>query len=210
MDIGANIGTTSIYASKKHNGMRYIAFEPDDINFQCLKANIELNNCNNIMAYNYAVSNFEGSAEMLINEKNRGGTRIVNEESFDDTDINLEQVRVTAIDHFLRNMNIDYKDVKMVWIDVEGHEPFAINGMMDLLRNAHPCMYMELTPKRSGIVGESDFDLMFSNITQVYDRVIVPDIKKGAKPINKSIGFVKTLYAKSNRQYNLFLYRSEV
>ena len=53
IDVGANIGTTVLPASKKVGKKgRVIAFEPQTIIAQCLQTNLTLNNIKNVIVYN--------------------------------------------------------------------------------------------------------------------------------------------------------------
>jgi len=62
IDLGANIGLHSILLKKA--GFKIVhSFEPDPLHFKELKRRIKLNNLENIMIYNAAVSNFSGHAE---------------------------------------------------------------------------------------------------------------------------------------------------
>jgi len=56
IDIGAHIGTFSIYAASKQPTSTIYSFEPDKDNFEVLQENIRINNFNNIKSENIAVS----------------------------------------------------------------------------------------------------------------------------------------------------------
>jgi FkbM family methyltransferase len=61
LNIGANAGLYTIIASKLVGTAGEVhAFEPSSRNFGLLKANIELNQCRNVVANNLALSNFQG------------------------------------------------------------------------------------------------------------------------------------------------------
>ena len=210
LDIGSNIGTTCIYAAKHYDGanMRYIAFEPDRKNYTCLAANVILNECDNIRTVNSAVSDSYGKAEMLVDEKNRGGTRIV--QKSEDKHYNTGQysaINKVKLDDFLNEIGVDYSDITMIWMDVEGHEGYAVHGMMEMLKKARPCIYMELTPKSSTIVPENVFDMLYNDLSTIYNKIMIPDIvdEKNEAYVGK-IDYMKELYHTSKRQYNILIF----
>ena len=43
------------------------------------------------------------------------------------------RVETTKLDDFLKNQGIDFQKIKMVKIDIEGYEPFALKGATELL-----------------------------------------------------------------------------
>ena len=65
VDIGANIGTVTLEASKKigDNG-KIFSFEPNFKTYKFLEGNIKYNNCKNIKSYNFALG--EKSSEQYF------------------------------------------------------------------------------------------------------------------------------------------------
>jgi polysaccharide biosynthesis protein PslF len=56
VDVGAYLGVFSIYIARKFPFIQVYAFEPDPLNYACLKWNIEINELTNVTAVNKAVS----------------------------------------------------------------------------------------------------------------------------------------------------------
>jgi len=71
VDIGANIGIFSLYASTKTSGPIH-CFEPFPENFDFLKRNVSLNSSENIKPHNLAVSDKAGSQKLFISESSGG------------------------------------------------------------------------------------------------------------------------------------------
>lgn len=140
IDIGANIGTTSIYFRKKLAlGLKYIAFEPVRENFKVLKMNCILNDCEDIVVENYGVSDAERTMGLTIAETNYGGSRL--------TEIEKGKVRETCetikLDMYIKRMNISPSDISYIWMDIEGHEVNAIKGAKELLSASQASLFME-------------------------------------------------------------------
>jgi len=71
-DIGAHIGIFSIYASMSAKKGKIYAFEPMPENFMLFKQNMELNNTQNVSAYNKAVAKKRGYTIMNISTTHTG------------------------------------------------------------------------------------------------------------------------------------------
>lgn len=65
LDIGANIGTHAVIYSNYTKG-NVFAFEPQKICFDILNKNLELNNCNNVVAYNFGGSDENKKIECRV------------------------------------------------------------------------------------------------------------------------------------------------
>ena len=175
LDIGANIGTTSIYVAKHYGeNLAIWAFEPDHVNYKLLRCNIELNDCQNVHAINVALSDKEDTVSMEVNRANRGGTKIISNESKANAEV--EYVSAVPFDSWLKeHVEIAPQDINYIWIDVEGHESFVIDGMIGFLREYKPPICMEVTPKNYGglTVSENDFLRMYEKLASVYKEFII-------------------------------------
>jgi FkbM family methyltransferase len=116
IDIGANIGAFSLYAS--YHGAIVYAIEPEPHNLEALKKNIELNNKeDSVYVCPYAISNYKGTA--VISDEG-GGATIVDDGIFG------AEVEVMPLDMFFDLYHI--QEVDVLKIDVEGAEPEIILG----------------------------------------------------------------------------------
>lgn len=116
IDIGANIGAFSLYAS--YHGAIVYAIEPEPHNLEALKKNIELNNKeDSVYVCPYAISDYKGTA--VISDEG-GGATIVDDGIFG------AEVEVMPLDMFFDLYHI--KEVDVLKIDVEGAEPEIILG----------------------------------------------------------------------------------
>tara|TARA_R100001509_G_scaffold75898_1_gene42498 strand:+ start:2477 stop:3184 length:708 start_codon:yes stop_codon:yes gene_type:complete len=65
IDIGCNIGVFAVAAATKCQ--KIIAFEPDKENYNLALENLKLNNINNVVLFNKAVSNYDGEIDLYLN-----------------------------------------------------------------------------------------------------------------------------------------------
>ncbi len=140
IDIGANFGLYSIYASRfiGING-QIISFEPFENNFNSLITNIKINNLSNIKAEKIAIGETNGTTELYYDEqeKNLGMVSV----KFLKNSIH-EKVKKVSLDSYFKNNPVNKID--LIKIDIEGYEYNALLGMRDLLKKFHPILIIEI------------------------------------------------------------------
>jgi FkbM family methyltransferase len=133
LDIGANIGNHSLFFSDYFAKVE--SFEPSFQAFRLLEYNASL--VGNIRCHNFGLSDAEGKAGLFVHDSNRGASRIVTMgESIS------ERIRLIRLDDVA---GLD-GDIKLVKIDVEGHEASVLLGAEKLIRQHQPIVIFELGP----------------------------------------------------------------
>ena len=211
LDIGANIGTTTVHVAKNMGaGLRVIAFEPDPLNFRLLTENCSRNGCGNTTLCNTALSNRSGIMEMQVFDYNRGKCKLLAEgvPAEKGKKLQTEKVPVCSLDGYLLEHQIPQGDISYIWIDVEGHEACVIDGMMGLLKTQHPPLLMEFTPKGVPFikVDDDDFSLLYQNLCQVYKNMVIWPLNDTERTEEFPITHLEQLFREGTQQYNLFLY----
>ena len=128
VDIGANIGFYSLYSAPKilPHGKVY-AFEPSPDTFQVLQGNIELNQREDVIQpHCAAISDHQGEIIFLNSSLNPESSRIVGDNEADDK---AELIRTPCIDLDSFFDDLGFPPIKLVKIDVEGHELSVLRGM---------------------------------------------------------------------------------
>lgn len=144
LDLGANIGTTGIYFTKKiAPNLKLLAFEPDAQNFKLLHVNLILNDMyNKAIAVNYGLGENFDEMTMYRDINNPGHNNFT--ESKDS--VPTEKAKIIPLDAFLAEYKIAAQEVQYIWIDTEGFEPQVLLGAKNLLmENAAP-IFMEFNP----------------------------------------------------------------
>jgi FkbM family methyltransferase len=133
LDIGANIGLFTLYASKGV-GVEgaVLSFEPSQKTFNRLKENCSLNGLTNVRSYRLGLSDRDENLELNISEN---GYEAWNTfvESDDQKFSRKELVSVKSLDHFLNEIELDIKKISLIKIDVEGFEMRVLKGAQQLL-----------------------------------------------------------------------------
>lgn len=128
VDIGANIGNHSIAYSKISK--KVYAFEAHPRTFEILKFNI--NEYKNIKIYNIGISDKKGHLYFKkVNSTNIGGKRL--------SKIGSIKSQINKLDNIIK---LD-KKIKLIKIDIEGHEYEALKGMKRLLKNNNSLILQE-------------------------------------------------------------------
>ena len=131
-DVGAYIGTHTIYISKFGDPETVYAFEPDPKNFGLLKKNIEANSLDSVVPINKGVWEFDGTVNFKIADaSNRGISKV---DYAGDTTI-----QVVSLDKFCSDGKCD-----CIKIDIEGNELKVLEGARKIITDNHPVLAIEV------------------------------------------------------------------
>jgi len=161
IDIGANVGWYSVLLSKKFPEYLAIhAFEPDEVNFECLRYNLTLNNNINVYAHQLAVAEKEGKAQLNLYKNSNIGRHSL----LPINDGPSLEVATISLDEFLIKERVEIGKVQFVKIDIEGFELMAFRGATKLLMSV-PLILAEYSPgymRKGGLSPESLLDLLLA------------------------------------------------
>jgi FkbM family methyltransferase len=128
LEIGANIGTTTVPLITVCGAAHVHAFEPMPRNLELLERNIELNGLGEqVTVHAAAVSDHIGSVALTIPDRFWGSSRIGASDGE-----RTQTARCLTIDSLLADGTIDGTRLALVWIDVEGHETAVLAGATKL------------------------------------------------------------------------------
>ncbi len=153
LELGANIGTQSLYFALSRSFKTIVSVEPDPRNFKLLSVNINQNNLGErIKAFNVAVGESEGKIDFYMNGKNHGKSSAIRQ-SASDAKIQVDVKPAPAI---LQEAGVSTEEISLIWMDIEGYEPVASRSMIELLARRTP-FYMEFSPVFYGEEGTRRF-----------------------------------------------------
>jgi FkbM family methyltransferase len=162
VDVGANIGTQTIYAMRSGRFCGDIAIEPEPHNLDLLRRNVAINGLTDkVHIVAAAASNRNSTATLTRDRQNYGAHSI--KPNWSDTPGTAVTVETRTIDDILARLGIASADVGLAWIDVEGHEVEALRGMQQL-RRAH-------VPIVSEVSMSADIDELRALLTADYTSV---------------------------------------
>ena len=151
VDIGSNIGYYVLLENMKigKNGKIW-AIEPSPENFSTLKENIELQNGENIKAFNFAIGDKNGEIEFVISKKSNW-SKVKSENESVDSENKVINVPLKTLDSFAKENNLER--VNLLRMDVEGYENKIILGATQFLNQFKPTIMLEI---HKMIMGEKE------------------------------------------------------
>jgi FkbM family methyltransferase len=146
LDIGANLGSYVVPLAKQHPYLQFEAFEPQRIVYYQLCANVFLNRLSNVYTHNVGLSSEQRVTSYVLpnyaEETNIGAFSIDFETRAKDYEVRSEGVTERMIIIPLDSMQ--YEKVRLIKIDVEGHELSVLLGAEHTLReNNYPPIIFE-------------------------------------------------------------------
>ncbi len=144
LDIGANIGITSLVFCKK-NGVEVKAFEPIIANYQVLRRIKKFKQLDNLEVFPIALGSHTGIVDMVMPIDNgvvqQGLSHITN--SIESNSGQHYQVEIKRLDDILDTFSVKNDNLSMK-IDVEGFEFEVLLGAVNTIRKYRPIIHIEL------------------------------------------------------------------
>ncbi len=172
LDVGANIGTSTLYALRTGRVSRAYCFEPEPSNLRLLQMNVLLNDLGaQVTVLPQAVTDKPTRISMRISAENPGDHRVVSSAiSEANNGCDLMQVEATSLDAFLQHSQLTPGDVSFLWIDTQGHEGSVLAGAQVLMEHGVP-MCVEFWPEGLAAAGglETFCELLTRHYRKFYD-----------------------------------------
>jgi FkbM family methyltransferase len=161
IDVGANIGTTTIPALRRHHFAQAVACEPEPRNRFLLKLNLVANDLQReVQICPAAIADSDGEVEFLVSERKSGMHEVHSRDSplpdWTREPYETITVRQVALDTVAGQGVFDPDDVALLWMDAEGHEGHILRGGESLTERGVPVV-MELNPDALGRHGGLEF-----------------------------------------------------
>jgi len=140
VDAGANIGTHTVWLSKKvgPSGL-VLAIEPEPNNYAILELNRRINNLSNVISLRVALSSRAGIGKLAIPRLTLMGQAKIRRPS-DPSDSLAVPVEFQTLDNVMMSQRISVSAIK---IDVEGAEVSVLQGAMNTVSKFNPRLIVE-------------------------------------------------------------------
>ena len=181
IDVGANIGYfTTLFSKLVGKTGKVYSFEPAPINFELLKRNVLVNNLQNVLMYQIAVSNVSDKQDLYLSTWNYGDNRLF-EKPRDERDLEREKIKVDT----MRLAEIVQEKINFIKIDVQGLEWQVIDGAKKLIdHNDDIKIIFEFTPQLLKLNGVKPEDFLYRLLEMDFN---IYDIDAGNNLINYNI-----------------------
>jgi FkbM family methyltransferase len=170
VDVGANIGTTSLYAVRTGDFAGTVALEPSPDNLTVLRLNVAANELEGQVHVVGAACGAEaGSIGLWMSDVAQSDHRVDRGQA-PSTHARRVEVAVVTLDDTLAELGIDPADLAIVWIDTQGHEPGVLDGGRKALASGAP-FCIELWPGQYREAGTLDtfLDLVDAHFAEYVD-----------------------------------------
>lgn len=185
IDVGANVGTTTVTALGAFGFDRAYCFEPFPGNVDFLRTNLEYNGLGDrAEIIEAALSDHAGSATFEISPKNPGDARVrpegkeggeLGEASWPTT-----EVAIATLDSFVASGDVDLTSISMLWVDAQGHEGHILSGAGQVLAQRVPTV-IEFWPY--ALKRADGFELLGRVIDQNFSAIVdLEDLERGRRP----------------------------
>jgi FkbM family methyltransferase len=149
-DIGANIGWYSVLLSRlSAPGAQVFAFEPDPESYRLLTKNLEVNAAVNVVAFNVALGESAGVAELHRYKASNNGRHTL---LSGNTSGGTVRVPVDTLKAFWERQALGERPMRVLKVDVEGFEYFVLRGAGELLARC-ACLLLEYSPGSLPVAG---------------------------------------------------------
>jgi FkbM family methyltransferase len=140
IDVGANIGYTTLLFSKAVSKGKVLSIEPSKELFNTVKEQLDLNQINNTTCLNIGLGEKELMAQLYKVSENNSGMNRVFEHS--ETTFESESIHIKTLDNVVKEQKIGI--VNAIKIDVEGYEFKILKGAYDTIKTHKPVLLIEI------------------------------------------------------------------
>jgi FkbM family methyltransferase len=176
LDVGGNIGTSSVYATRRYGAKGTIAFEPAPANLRMLRLNLLENDVTDVVkVMAVALSDVDGEVGLELSPENSGDHRVRTGATTGEPSLIGEEhrevvtVQSRRLDTLVAEGEVDLTDVALIWMDVQGHEGHVLNGALETMKHGIPVI---LEYWRYGLERAGGLDLLHAIIAGHFSRVV--------------------------------------
>jgi FkbM family methyltransferase len=199
VDVGANIGTTTVAALVSHGFGAAVCLEPEAENYRLLRANLALNGLDDrVRSARVGVSNRAGRSLLVVVGQGGGSQNWIAEQldmvrraernqaalAAENPELQVAkivpvEVELVTLDGLVESGVIDKQRVGMVWVDAEGHEGHILQGGAGLLDDGVPVV-LEFHP--AGLDERGDRDQIHAIAEDAYTHFVDVRRREAGRP----------------------------
>jgi FkbM family methyltransferase len=175
VEVGANMGTTTVMALRRHGFATAVALEPSPQNVWLLRLNLVANGLEErVTLLPVAASNRAEEMDLVIGGGNRGGHGVAPAGSGHPH--LAGRVRSITLDSLVEDGTVDPATVGLLWCDAAGHDAYAVLGATRLVEARVP-LIVTVGPKIDGETRDAFVEL----IAPSYSEIV--ELRKGRRSL---------------------------
>ncbi len=197
VEVGGNIGTTTVTALHRPEFQRAVVCEPAPTNVELLQVNVLLNALSGrATIVPEAVGDRVGAVTFALDAMSTGhAVAAATTRPGDAGCVGLIEVPLTTLDALAERGLIHPGGIAMLWLDVEGYEPAVLRGAVGVLASAPPVV-LEIQPRKLPVV--SSIEALVASVPLNYSHFVdlrraVNDGIRDVLPISELPDFVGRL-----------------
>lgn len=171
LEIGANIGTQTVYFIRSGGFETVVCLEPDPKKLSLLELNIRINQLNDIVTVIPSAAGSSAGTLTLRRDAGNSGGGTVRAEKLPGGRQSEVAVSVVTIDELVDSGVIDPQAIGLVWMDAEGFEDEIFSACKRLLSMRVPITF-EFTP---GFYSSDKQERIVETIYKAYESVSIVD-----------------------------------
>ena len=154
IDIGANFGFHTLeFSELVGESGKVHSFEPQKFVFYQLCGNLLLNGCDNVIPHNVALGDV--SKVVMMERPDYYSEGKIN---IGDTHVGLQNAQDRVAEKRLDDYHIN--NVSVIKIDVQGFEPFVLDGARETILRNKPVIFIEVEPGQLQLYGFTPSDIL--------------------------------------------------
>lgn len=174
IDVGANVGATTIPLAKAHPNNSFFAFEPHPEVYHDLCDNVSYNLLQNVKCFNLAISNADSNDLKFFAQKNAFNFGLSSLSlNADIGEYDTISVKCRSLDSYFEEFK---QPVKVIKIDVQGHELSVLLSAEKIVSHFRPLILFELEERyltAQGTVSETKNRIKSFFKTMEYDLFLI-------------------------------------
>lgn len=171
LDVGANVGTSTLYAMRSGRFDRALCLEPAPENVRLTELNVELNHLGDkVTVLPVACAAEAGTAKLWLTDGNKGDHRLADDGAAPSSHSGAIEVETITLDAAIARAHIAPSDVSLAWVDTQGHELGVLQGAETII-DSGAAFCMEFWPAEYRRIGvyEALVDLLCTRFTHFAD-----------------------------------------
>jgi FkbM family methyltransferase len=201
--VGSHIGTIVVALARRCE--RVTAIEANPQTYKLLQCNLLINECSNVDAYNFAASDKDQRIRFVLSRHNSGGSKrypVIEHPNYF-----YDNPQVIEVDGFNLDRKFAEREFDFVFMDIEGSEYFALQGMQRILRKVR-VLFVEFLPHHLRNVAAVEPEEFARPLAEHFDFLYIPGMNAHVSKENFGL-MLRRMYDMNYAQEQIVFFKRE-